>query len=79
MGTPHSGSGLAKWAKIPVRLLGLVQRVDTNLLDILQTDSEVLDRIQDDFLTMLRDRAARQRPIAITCFFETLPLAANVM
>lgn len=41
-GTPHAGSELAKRAKIPATLLGLVRRSDPNLLSVLDTDSEVL-------------------------------------
>ena len=59
MGTPHSGSWLAKWAKLPVKSLGLLRRTDANLLAILETDSEVLNRIQDNFLVMLRAREAQ--------------------
>ena len=79
LGTPHAGSWLANWAKIPVRSLGLVRRIDSNLLAVLQTDSEVLYRIQDGFLTMLRDRETQQDPIMVTCFYETLPMFGSTL
>ena len=79
MGTPHAGSWLANWAKLPVRSLGLLKRTDTNLLAILETDSEVLCRIQENFLVMLRSREAQQRPSMVTCFFETLPMVAGLL
>jgi pimeloyl-ACP methyl ester carboxylesterase len=74
MGTPHSGSALAAWAQIPAKSLGIVKSSNANLLAVLQTSSEVLSRIQDDFLSMLRALVKEESHIQITCFHETLPL-----
>ena len=74
MGTPHSGSSLAAWAKLPAKCLGAFKQTNTSLLSVLETDSEVLGRIQHDFLSMLRTREIGGDPIAITCFYESLPL-----
>jgi pimeloyl-ACP methyl ester carboxylesterase len=74
MGTPHSGSSLATWAKLPAKCLGIFKQTNTNLLSVLETDSEVLVRIQDDFLSLLRSREIGSDAINITCFYETLPL-----
>ena len=42
---------------------------------MLESDSEVLARIQDSFHAMIRSRAQDGLPpIEITCFFEELPL-----
>jgi pimeloyl-ACP methyl ester carboxylesterase len=74
MGTPHSGSALARWAKVPVVSLGVLKSSSTSLLSVLQTDDDVLCRIQNDFLEMIRARAKTDRGIEITCFYEALPM-----
>ncbi|KAF2107778.1 Alpha/Beta hydrolase protein [Lophiotrema nucula] len=76
LGTPHHGSDLAKWAETLAKTIGVFKRVNTKLLAVLKRDSEVLARVQDSFHTMIMSR--RQDglpPIAITCFFEQVPLS----
>ena len=73
MGTPHTGSALANWAKLPVASLGVVKSPNTSLLSVLQTDSEILSRVHTDFLEMLRVLQKDGHEIEITCFYETLP------
>ena len=70
--TPHEGSSMANWAKIPASTLGIVKQGNVNLLAILHTTSEVRDRIQDDFLSLLRRRQLQGPPLDVTCLFETL-------
>src|SRR5207248_407447 len=53
LGTPHTGSVLASWAKLPVSSLGIVTSVNRSLLSTLETRSEVLSRINEDFISML--------------------------
>ncbi|KAJ5449859.1 Alpha/Beta hydrolase protein [Penicillium daleae] len=82
LGTPHKGAWLAKWATIPASALGFVKSTNTNLLDVLQSKNEVLESIQDDFLTMTRRlRENDKGRLQITCFFEELPMrfAANIV
>ena len=75
LGTPHSGSGLARWAQLSAKSIGLIKETNPKILEVLRADSEVLARIQADFHTMMRSRANNgHRPIAITCFYEELPL-----
>ena len=74
LGTPHGGSDLAMWAKIPAKALGIVKSTNTDLLSILQTGSEVLARIQSDFYSMLRKFSEDGRCLNITCFWESLPM-----
>ncbi|OCL11660.1 hypothetical protein AOQ84DRAFT_335546 [Glonium stellatum] len=75
LGTPHSGSGFARWAEQLAKLIGLIKQTNSQILEILRTDSEVLARIQADFHMMLRARIKNgSQQIAITCFFEELPL-----
>jgi pimeloyl-ACP methyl ester carboxylesterase len=74
MGTPHSGSTLARWAKVPVISLGVLKSSSSCLLSALQTDNDVLHRIHNDFLEMIRARSNVDRGIEITCFYEALPM-----
>lgn len=74
MGTPHTGSVLANWARIPASSLGAVTSINTSLLSVLHTRSEVLSRIQEDFLSMLRRLGQAGRHLQVTCFYETLPM-----
>ena len=73
LGTPHGGSSLADWAESLARYIGLLKQTNSSILEVLKADSEVLDRIQASFHAMIRTRQATQ-PIAITCFYEQLPL-----
>jgi hypothetical protein len=75
LGTPHSGSGFARWAELLAKSIGLIKQTNSQILDVLKADSEVLARIQTEFHTMIRARVNKgYRPISITCFFEELPL-----
>ncbi|KAL9043967.1 MAG: hypothetical protein Q9214_002865 [Letrouitia sp. 1 TL-2023] len=74
LGTPHGGSDLASWAQIPVKALGVAKSVNTDLLSVLQTSSEVLYRIQTDFLSMVRDLREQDRLIKMACYWESLPM-----
>ena len=74
LGTPHEGSDLSAWANIPAHGLGVLKSTNANLLSILQTSSEVLYRIQNDFLSMIRDLQSQERQLKITCFWESLPM-----
>ncbi|KAJ4245979.1 hypothetical protein NW762_013723 [Fusarium torreyae] len=74
MGTPHRGSWLADWARIPARALGIIKSTNHNLLDVLPTNNEYLGSIQDHFLSMLRQVRESHGDLQITCFFEELPM-----
>jgi protein SERAC1 len=55
--------------------IGLLKQTNSQILTVLQSDSEVLARIQDSFHTMIRGRNKDGlQPIEITCFYEELPL-----
>jgi protein SERAC1 len=43
--TPHEGSSIAQWASIPASTLGVIKPTNVDLLAVLQTSSEVRDRI----------------------------------
>ena len=73
MGTPHCGSKIADWAKVCTSVANLVKRTNGSIIGVLQPESEVLARIQQEFHTMLRARSdAGKRKIRIICFFEDL-------
>ncbi|KAH6842448.1 hypothetical protein B0I37DRAFT_329709 [Chaetomium sp. MPI-CAGE-AT-0009] len=75
LGTPHHGAGLARWAELLSRSIGLVKQTNSEIVEVLRRDSEVLARIQDSFHTMVlaRNKEGLQ-PIEISCFYEELPL-----
>ncbi|MCJ1263639.1 hypothetical protein MMC22_003509 [Lobaria immixta] len=75
LGTPHGGSGLATWAVLLAKYVGLVKQTSSQIVEVLKRDSEVLERIQKEFHSMARARANNHDPpIAITCLYEELPL-----
>jgi hypothetical protein len=74
MGTPHKGSWMADWAKIPASAFGLVKSTNKSLLGILQIDDQLLESIQVEFWSMVRGLRESGRRFEVTCFFEELPL-----
>lgn len=76
MGTPHKGSWMADWAKIPAGTLGPVKSMNKSLLEILRTDNQLLEAIQIEFWSMIRELQGNSRRLEVTCFFEELPLPA---
>ena len=71
MGTPHCGSKLADWAKVFTSMAKLVKGLNESIISVLQPDSEVLARIQQEFHTMIRARCnVGKRQIRMLCFFE---------
>ncbi|CAN9414990.1 unnamed protein product [Alternaria alternata] len=75
LGTPHHGSGLAHWAESLAKAIGVLKQTNAEILAVLKGDSEVLERIQGNFHTMIRARSQNGlAPIEITCFYEELPL-----
>ncbi|KAL2015416.1 hypothetical protein VTK56DRAFT_5511 [Thermocarpiscus australiensis] len=74
MGTPHKGSWMADWAKIPASAVGLVKSANKSLLGILETDDQLLESIQVEFWSMVRGLREGGRGLEVTCFFEELPL-----
>ncbi|KAF1995240.1 hypothetical protein P154DRAFT_445974 [Amniculicola lignicola CBS 123094] len=75
IGTPHHGSGLAHWAESLAKSIGLLKQTNPEILNVLRRESEVLERVQGGFHTMLRTRAQEgSLPIEMTCFYEELPL-----
>jgi hypothetical protein len=73
MGTPHTGSWMADWAKVPASALGIVKSTNKSLLNVLETDDQLLESIQTAFLAMVRGLREEGRLLDVTCFFEELP------
>ncbi|KAB5513496.1 hypothetical protein GE09DRAFT_1179745 [Coniochaeta sp. 2T2.1] len=75
LGAPHHGAGLARWAELLARAVGVVKQTNTEIVAVLQSESEVLARIQDSFHTMVMSRGRDGSGlIDICCFYEELPL-----
>ncbi|KAJ5414485.1 alpha/beta-hydrolase [Penicillium cosmopolitanum] len=75
MGTPHDGSRMANWTKIPAAALGFVKSSNKSLLDVLETKNQLLESLQIEFLEMVRNLQGSGRSFEVTCFFEELPLS----
>ncbi|KAI6777054.1 hypothetical protein HG530_000999 [Fusarium avenaceum] len=74
LGTPHHGSSLAKFGELVSRSVGLLKETNSDIVQVLTRDSEVLARIQDSFQALLMTRSKDESSmIEITCFYEELP------
>ncbi|KAK3937092.1 hypothetical protein QBC46DRAFT_344911 [Diplogelasinospora grovesii] len=79
LGTPHCGAGLARWAELLSRSIGVVKQTNAEIVAVLRSESEVLARIQDSFHTMVMARGREGSGlIDICCFYEELPLPGVV-
>lgn len=75
LGTPHHGAGLARWAEMLAKSIGLIKQTNSTIVTVLKSDSEVLARVQDSFHTMIRAlKDEGIQDIKITCCYEELPL-----
>ncbi|KAJ9129330.1 p-loop containing nucleoside triphosphate hydrolase protein, partial [Coniochaeta hoffmannii] len=80
LGTPHHGAGLARWAELLSRSIGVVKQTNPEIVAVLRSESEVLARIQDSFHTMVMARSREGAGlIDICCFYEELPLLGVVV
>ncbi|CAG2001638.1 unnamed protein product, partial [Fusarium graminearum] len=75
MGTPHRGSWMADWSRIPAKALGLVKSTNKTLLEVLETNNQYLESIHVRFLSMMREQREAGRQLEVACFFEELPLS----
>ncbi|KAB5515378.1 hypothetical protein GE09DRAFT_1231411 [Coniochaeta sp. 2T2.1] len=75
LGTPHHGAGLAYWAELLSRYIGVVKQTNSEIVAVLRSESEVLARIQASFHTMVMARSREGSGLTeICCFYEELPL-----
>lgn len=78
MGTPHDGSWTRDWANIRASDLGVLKSTNRSLLEILETDDEYLQSVQDHFWSLIQEKPTDGCGLEITCFFEELPLPGVV-
>jgi len=75
LGTPYQGSGLAKWGELLAKSLGFIKQTNSDIVQLLRQDSEVLARVQESFYAMVTARSAEKlESLHISCFYEQLPL-----
>ncbi|KAK3937089.1 hypothetical protein QBC46DRAFT_417131 [Diplogelasinospora grovesii] len=65
LGTPHHGAGLARWAELLSRSIGVVKQTNADIVAVLRSDFHAI--------VMARSRE-RLGLIEICCFFKELPL-----
>ncbi|KAF4465147.1 hypothetical protein FALBO_8007 [Fusarium albosuccineum] len=75
LGTPHHGTSLGKWGELLSRSVRVMRQSNTEIIQVLTRDSEVLARIQASFHSLVRSREKEETDvIEITCFYEELPM-----
>lgn len=75
MGTPHLGADAAKYAKFLSGFASVFKPTMSDIVRVLERDSEVLATITSDFHEMLRVRAKDgKKEIHLVCFEEELPM-----
>ncbi|MCJ1398164.1 hypothetical protein MMC11_001361 [Xylographa trunciseda] len=72
LGTPHTGSELAKWAQGAASIIGLFKAITRDILAVLEQDSQVLWAIENRFQKIVKIRGTTNTPIHTACFFEEL-------
>ena len=75
LGTPHFGSDLASWGAFWTSVVNLVKTTNTNIVQVLHPDSEVLAIVQRKFHEVLRIRQSQGNAIKVACFYEELQMA----
>jgi hypothetical protein len=55
-------------------MANIVRRANSDIVSVLRPGSEMLATIQNGFHNMLRSRKDEGAEIAITCFYEELPV-----
>jgi hypothetical protein len=66
---------MASWGRYAAGLLNILKRTNKEIVQVLESDSEMLATTQKRFHEILRSRQAENRAIAITCFYEELPFS----
>lgn len=69
---PHCGFDLEAWATIERRMISILKRTNKNILDVLNSDSEMLHIVENNFHTNLRQRT--NDSIKIVGFYEELAM-----
>ncbi|KAK4464623.1 Alpha/Beta hydrolase protein [Cladorrhinum samala] len=74
LGTPHRGSWISSWARLPTRVPGIFKSANKLLLESIGTKSENLASLQIRFWTMMREQREAGRDLKVTCFYEEIGL-----
>lgn len=76
LGVPHQGSELANgfFLNFLLNAAGFVKTTNKKTIALLQPQSEVLARVEDDFDNLLLRRASLGPPLQIQSFYETVPI-----
>lgn len=69
---PHCGSDLEAWATVGRRMASILKRTNKDILGVLNRNSEILQLVENNFHTNLRQR--KDDPIEIVGFYEELPM-----
>ncbi len=77
LGTPHCGSDLASWAVLGTQMASILKCANKDIVAVLEPGSEMLRIVQQEFHKILRHRKNEGLEIAITCFYEELPVLGN--
>lgn len=72
MGTPHAGADLANWGYTLAKLLNVVRRTNSAILEPLRRESDVLSAVQQQFQQLLLRPGVQ---LEIYCFFEEKAVA----
>ena len=68
LGTPHAGSNLASFASAIENVLKVARnRVNTSIMQVLEPNSEILQRLDEDFSLWMKKN---QKNFELVCFFE---------
>ena len=68
LGTPHAGSSLASFGSAVGNILKVARnRVNTNIMQVLEPNSEVLQKLDEEFSLWMRKN---QRGFEVICFYE---------
>src|ERR1700712_5127662 len=70
MGTPHNGSDYASWGTFATTMTKWLKESNSNIIAVLNPESEVLAIVQKGFQRLLSNRAQSLDKIKIICFFE---------
>ena len=69
------GSDHAQWAKVLMRFSSLFRKTNSEIVRVLEPGSEMLANLQQEFHTMLDDRARNHgKELEIFCFYEELAM-----
>lgn len=81
LGVPNCGSDWARWAHLTKKLRWFTggMSLPRELTNTLRPNSELLNLVQKDFQTLLRQREREGYGISLACLYEKRPIWNNIM